>query len=94
MSDVGRRNTEPFASYARLATAPASATSATLYFHFAGAAATNLSATIDVDDVSLSSVEGSWEVALRVDLNSLTITRSIEQWIDLNTHTLIPPPKP
>jgi CxxC motif-containing protein (DUF1111 family) len=34
-------------------TAPASATSGTLYFHFAGAAVTNWTATIDIDDVAL-----------------------------------------
>jgi len=34
-------------------TAPAAATSATIYFHFAGAAAPSLSATIDIDNVSL-----------------------------------------
>ena len=36
-------------------TAPASATSATIFFHFAGAAITNQSATIDIDDVALGS---------------------------------------
>lgn len=36
-------------------TAPAGVTSATIYFHFAGAASTSLSATIDVDDVLLGS---------------------------------------
>ncbi len=36
-------------------TAPASATSATIYFHFAGAASPSLSATIDLDDVTLGS---------------------------------------
>ena len=36
-------------------TAPASATSATIYFHFAGAAITSQWATIDIDDVVLGS---------------------------------------
>jgi len=36
-------------------TAPASATSATIYFHFAGAAIPSQSATIDIDDVLLGS---------------------------------------
>jgi hypothetical protein len=34
-------------------TAPAAATSATIYFHSAGGAGSSLSATIDIDDVSL-----------------------------------------
>ena len=38
--------------------APAAATSATIYFHFAGAADSNQSATIDIDDVSLGSGSG------------------------------------
>ncbi len=40
-------------------TAPASATSATIFFHFAGAAITNQSATIDIDDVALGLSGGS-----------------------------------
>jgi len=40
-------------------TAPASATSATIFFHVAGAAITGKSATIDLDDVSLGSVGSS-----------------------------------
>ena len=39
-------------------TAPLAATSATLYFHFAGAAIPGQSATIQLDDVSLSSTNG------------------------------------
>jgi hypothetical protein len=37
-------------------TAPSGAATATIYFHYAGAAAPSLSATIDMDDVSLSTV--------------------------------------
>ncbi len=40
-------------------TAPLAATSATLYFHFAGAAIPSQSATIQLDDVSLSSTNGA-----------------------------------
>jgi beta-glucanase (GH16 family) len=36
-------------------TAPAAATSATIYFHFAGAASPGVTATIDLDDVTLGS---------------------------------------
>ena len=36
-------------------TAPAAATSGTIFFHFAGAASPSLSATIDIDDVTLGS---------------------------------------
>lgn len=39
-------------------TAPLAATSATVYFHFAGAAIPGQSATIQLDDVSLSSTNG------------------------------------
>lgn len=39
-------------------TAPLAATSATLYFHFAGAAIPSQSATIQLDDVSLGSTNG------------------------------------
>lgn len=49
-------------SYARISnsvTAPASATSATIFLHFAGAAITNQSATIDLDDVALGSATGN-----------------------------------
>jgi CxxC motif-containing protein (DUF1111 family) len=42
-----------YASISNSVTAPAGATSATIYFHFAGAAITSQSATIDIDDVSL-----------------------------------------
>ncbi|HZM04491.1 MAG TPA: di-heme oxidoredictase family protein, partial [Candidatus Saccharimonadales bacterium] len=40
-------------------TAPVGATSATIYFHFAGAASPSQSATIDLDDVALDSGGGS-----------------------------------
>jgi hypothetical protein len=40
-------------------TAPATATAATLYFHFAGAANVNQSATIDIDDVSLGAANST-----------------------------------
>ena len=44
-----------YTSISNSVVAPASATSATIYFHFAGAAITNQSATIDIDDVALGS---------------------------------------
>ena len=40
-------------------TAPAAATSATIYFHFAGAANPGVTATIDIDDVTLGSGSSS-----------------------------------
>ncbi len=40
-------------------TAPAAATSATIYFHFAGAASPGVTATIDMDDVTLGSGSSS-----------------------------------
>lgn len=42
-----------YALFTTSVTAPANGTSATIYFHFAGAAVQSLSATIDIDDVSL-----------------------------------------
>ena len=45
----------PYALISNSVTAPASATSAIIYFHFAGAAVTNWSATIDIDDVTFGS---------------------------------------
>ena len=57
-ADTGYQNYIPgnntYSLISNSVTAPLTATSATIYLHFAGAAATNLSATIDVDDVSLS----------------------------------------
>ena len=57
--DTGYRAYTPgnnaYASISNSVTAPASATSATIYFHFAGAADSNQSATIDIDDVALGS---------------------------------------
>ena len=47
--------TGTYASISNSVTAPASATSATIYFHFAGAAISSQSATIDFDDVALGS---------------------------------------
>ncbi len=44
-----------YASISNSVAAPASATSATIYFHFAGAAIPSQSATIDIDDVALGS---------------------------------------
>ncbi|MDB6113036.1 MAG: thiol oxidoreductase [Pedosphaera sp.] len=44
-----------YASISNSIVAPATATSATVYFHFAGAAITNQFATIDIDDVALGS---------------------------------------
>ncbi|MGP8197953.1 MAG: family 16 glycosylhydrolase [Limisphaerales bacterium] len=44
-----------YAAISNSVTAPASATSATIYFHFAGAAIPSQSATIDLDDVLLGS---------------------------------------
>jgi hypothetical protein len=38
-------------------------------------------------------MDSPWQVLLRLDLNSLTITRSLEQWVDLQTHTIVPAPK-
>jgi len=43
-----------YATISNSVTAPASATSATIYFHFAGAASQSQYANIDIDDVSLS----------------------------------------
>jgi beta-glucanase (GH16 family) len=42
-----------YAQFSTSVTAPAGATSATIYFHFAGAASASQSATIDIDDVLL-----------------------------------------
>ena len=44
-----------YASISNSVTAPAAATSATIFFHFAGAAITSEWATIDIDDVALGS---------------------------------------
>jgi hypothetical protein len=44
-----------YAEISNSVTAPAGATSATIYFHFAGAASTGITATIDLDDVLLGS---------------------------------------
>jgi CxxC motif-containing protein (DUF1111 family) len=44
-----------YALISRSVTAPASATSATIFFHFAGAATPGVTATIDIDDVVLGS---------------------------------------
>ena len=44
-----------YASISNSITAPAGATSATLYFHFAGAASPSQTATIDIDDVAFGS---------------------------------------
>jgi beta-glucanase (GH16 family) len=44
-----------YAEISNSVTAPAAATSATIYFHFAGAASASQSATIDLDDVLLGS---------------------------------------
>ena len=48
-----------YVSISNSVSAPAAATSATLYFHFAGAAIANQAATIEVDDVALNSGSGS-----------------------------------
>ena len=57
--DTGYQNFTPgnntYALITNSVTAPASATSATIYFHFAGAAIPSQSATIDIDDVLLGS---------------------------------------
>jgi beta-glucanase (GH16 family) len=47
--------TNAYAEISNAVTAPASATSATIYFHFAGAAIESVTATIDLDDVLLGS---------------------------------------
>ncbi|MGC9944173.1 MAG: di-heme oxidoredictase family protein [Verrucomicrobiota bacterium] len=61
--DTGYQTYTPGSSaYAEISnsvTAPAAATSATLYFHFAGAASSSQSATIDIDDVALGSASSS-----------------------------------
>ncbi len=44
-----------YAAISNTVTAPAGATSATIYFHFAGAASPGVTATIDLDDVLLGS---------------------------------------
>ena len=55
--DTGYQSFTPgnnaYAKISNSVTAPSSATSGTLYFHFAGAASSNQSATIDLDDVLL-----------------------------------------
>jgi CxxC motif-containing protein (DUF1111 family) len=48
-----------YASISNSVTAPAAATSATIFFHFAGAASPSQSATIDIDDIALGSGSGS-----------------------------------
>lgn len=48
-----------YAAISNSVTAPASATSATIYFHFAGAAIPAQSANIDIDDVTLGSGSSS-----------------------------------
>jgi beta-glucanase (GH16 family) len=57
--DTGYQTFNPgnnaYAAISNSVTAPAGATSATIYFHFAGAASPSLSATIDLDDVLLGS---------------------------------------
>jgi beta-glucanase (GH16 family) len=57
--DTGYQNFPPgnntYALITNSVTAPTSATSATIYFHFAGAASQSQSATIDIDDVLLGS---------------------------------------
>jgi CxxC motif-containing protein (DUF1111 family) len=61
--DTGYQTFNPgnnvYAAISNSVTAPASATSATIYLHFAGAASPGLSATIDLDDVALGSSSGS-----------------------------------
>jgi CxxC motif-containing protein (DUF1111 family) len=61
--DTGYRGFTPgnntYASISNSVLAPAAATSATIFFHFAGAASPSLSATIDFDDVALISGSGS-----------------------------------
>ncbi|MDB6067602.1 MAG: hypothetical protein JWR26_3810 [Pedosphaera sp.] len=61
--DTGYKTFSPgnnsYAFVSNSVTAPAAATSATLYFYFAGAASTNQSATIQLDDVSLTAGGGS-----------------------------------
>lgn len=57
--DTGYQSFTPgsgsYAQFSTSVTAPASATSATIYFHIAGAAVTNWFATLDFDDVVLGS---------------------------------------
>jgi beta-glucanase (GH16 family) len=57
--DTGYQNFTPgngaYAPFSTSVTAPTNATSATIYFHFAGAAITNQVANIDIDDVVLGS---------------------------------------
>lgn len=48
-----------YALFSTSVTAPAGATSATIYFHFAGAAVTTWTATIDIDDVLLGNGSSS-----------------------------------
>ncbi|MDB6065099.1 MAG: thiol oxidoreductase [Pedosphaera sp.] len=61
--DTGYKTFSPgnnsYAFVSNSVTAPAAATSATLFFYFAGAAITNQSATIQLDDVSLTAGGGS-----------------------------------
>ena len=48
-----------YASISNSVTAPSAATSATIYFHFAGAASSGVTATIDMDDVTLGTGSSS-----------------------------------
>jgi CxxC motif-containing protein (DUF1111 family) len=61
--DTGYQTFTPGANvyglFSNAVTAPASATSATIYFHFAGGANSNWWATIDIDDIGFGSSSGS-----------------------------------
>ncbi|HTS19833.1 MAG TPA: di-heme oxidoredictase family protein [Verrucomicrobiae bacterium] len=61
--DTGYQTFTPGANvyglFSNSVTVPVSATSATIYFHFAGAADTNQSATIDIDDVGFGASSSS-----------------------------------
>jgi hypothetical protein len=61
--DTGYQSFNPgnnaYAFVSNSLTAPLAATSATVYFHFAGAAIPSQSATIQLDDISLSSTNGA-----------------------------------
>jgi beta-glucanase (GH16 family) len=48
-----------YGMFSNSVTAPAAATSATIYFHFAGAASPGVTSTIDIDDVTLGSGSAS-----------------------------------
>ncbi|HXI85598.1 MAG TPA: di-heme oxidoredictase family protein [Verrucomicrobiae bacterium] len=74
-----------YAQFNTSVTAPASATSATIYFHIAGAAVTNFSANLDFDDVVLGSGgSGSGTPAATNVLQVSAIPMANISWVSSN----------